>query len=134
MVTACPSAINASTTAGPRKSVPPKTRTFFGVRANTFDVPATKRLKDDAADVRINRLRFITGCDLHLDISTSQPLNHVISATAAIAGSGQERWGEARNAFVQAKRARRGARAALAQFLILASYFFSRPAKFRNIF
>src|SRR5437667_6183949 len=38
MVTACPSAINASTTAGPRKSVPPKTRTFFGVRANTFDV------------------------------------------------------------------------------------------------
>src|SRR6266567_4770364 len=67
MVTACPSAINASTTAGPRKSVPPKTRTFFGVRANTFDVPATKRPKDDAADVRINRLRFITGCDLHLD-------------------------------------------------------------------
>src|SRR5205823_12528992 len=85
MVTACPSAINASTTAGPRKSVPPKTRTFFGVRANTFDVPATKRPKDDAADVRINRLRFITGCDLHLDISTSQPLNHVISATAGIA-------------------------------------------------
>src|SRR5207244_12733616 len=79
MVTACPSAINASTTAGPRKSVPPNTRTFFGVRANTPDVPASKRPKDDAADVRINRLRFITGCDLHLDISTSQPLNHLIS-------------------------------------------------------
>jgi len=74
--------------------------TFFGVRANTFDVPATKRPKDDAADVRINRLRFITGCDFHLDISTSQPLNHVISATAAIAGFAHERWGEAPHAFV----------------------------------
>ena len=70
------------------------------MRANTFDVPATKRPKDDAVDVRINRLRFITGCDLHLDISTSQPLNHVISATATIARSAHERWSEAPHAFV----------------------------------
>src|SRR5262249_32344688 len=57
--------IKASTTAGPRKSVPPNTRTFFGVRASTLDVPASKRPREEAADVRINRLRFIASCDLH---------------------------------------------------------------------
>ena len=79
IVTVCPSAINASTTAGPRKSVPPKTRTFFGGRANALDVPASKSPRDDAAEVRINRLRFITGCNYALDTSTSEPLNLLFS-------------------------------------------------------
>ena len=59
IVTVCPSAINASTTAGPRKSVPPNTRIFFGLRAKVVDVPASERPRDDAVDIRINRLRFI---------------------------------------------------------------------------
>ena len=86
------------------------------MRANTFDVPATKRPKDDVADVRINRLRFITGCDLHLDISTSQPLNHVISAMAAIAGSAHGRWGEAPEAFVVLKQRARADKRELREF------------------